>query len=457
LGALSLLGGREGIGKSTCAYQIVADITRGTLAGEFYGAPRAVAVAATEDSWPHTVVPRLMAAGADLDKVFRVDAQTAQDVETGLVLPEDLAGLKLMMKDLGAVLLLLDPLLSRLAPNLDSHKDADVRQALEPLVKAAQDCDASVLGIIHVNKSNSTDPLNSLMASRAFGAVARSVLFCMVDPDDDTEAKRFLGLPKNNLGRTDVPTLVFQINSKCVAETDDGPIWTGVLEWLGEVQQGMRSLIETSQLNSEDRTAKAEASVWLRDYLTDAGGRVDCAVIVTEGKKAGYALSTIKRARTALRVKSISTGTFPRQTYWELPDVAADAGTAEGEPVEGAQSGQGAGEPPGGVAQSAPARGGRHLIGLTELTGPIDHTELPIGDAPYTVGPVSPVGPAGAPPARRELTGVASPTRHTPSLPTAPVRPPRQTVCKHGQAGLCLQCYADAGSTASTKRKAAQP
>ena len=42
-------------------------MTRGTLQGACQGNPRAVIVAATEDSWEHTIVPRLMAAGADLN------------------------------------------------------------------------------------------------------------------------------------------------------------------------------------------------------------------------------------------------------------------------------------------------------------------------------------------------------------------------------------------------------
>jgi hypothetical protein len=454
LGALSLLGGREGIGKSTCAYQIAADITRGTLAGEFYGVPRAVAVAATEDSWPHTVVPRLMAAGADLDKVFRVDAQTAQDVETGLVLPEDLIGLKTMLTELGAVLLLLDPLMSRLAASLDTHKDSEVRQALEPLVKVAQDCDVSVLGIIHVNKSNSTDPLNSLMGSRAFAAVARSVLFCMVDPDDETEERRLLGLPKNNLGRTDLPTLAFRIKNKFVAHTDDGDVWTGAMEWLGEIQRSMRSLIETSQLNSEDRTAKTEAMVWLNERLTAAGGQVDSATATSEGKKAGHSLSSIKRARKELGIVAVGYG-FPRQTVWKLPDVAAGAGAASGETEEGSSQLTAQENPREGSRQfpSQLTRGGRHLTELTKLSGPADHPQLRNSDSPCPASPVGPVGPAGAPRARREPTGEASPTRYTPSLPSRPTRPPAQTVCKHGQPAPCLQCYADTGSTAPTKRK----
>ena len=43
--------------------------TRGYLPGACFGTPRAAIVVATEDSWEHTIVPRLMAAGADLTYV----------------------------------------------------------------------------------------------------------------------------------------------------------------------------------------------------------------------------------------------------------------------------------------------------------------------------------------------------------------------------------------------------
>jgi hypothetical protein len=41
-------------------------------------------------------------------------------------------------REVDAVLLILDPLLSRLDDRLDTHKDADVRRALEPLVALAE-------------------------------------------------------------------------------------------------------------------------------------------------------------------------------------------------------------------------------------------------------------------------------------------------------------------------------
>lgn len=167
LGVLALLGGREGIGKSIFAYTLAAMITRGTLQGADFGRPRAVIVAATEDSWEHTIIPRLMAAGADLTKVFRVDVATSEAVDTALSLPRDLPGLERSVTEVDAAAILLDPLMSRLDSGLDSHKDAEVRLALEPLVSLADRTAATVIGLIHVNKSTSSDPLTTLMARTA--------------------------------------------------------------------------------------------------------------------------------------------------------------------------------------------------------------------------------------------------------------------------------------------------
>ena len=199
--ALSLEAGREGIGKSIHTARIAADVTRGRLEGVYKGNARSVIIAATEDSWEHTIVPRLMAADADLDRVFRVDVETADLVETSLSLPKDLALLETAITAANVALVVLDPLMSRLDAALDTHKDSEVRRALEPLVTLADRTGVAVLGLIHVNKSSTTDPLTSLMGSRAFAAVARAVLFVMTDPDD--ENARLLGQAKNNLGRSD--------------------------------------------------------------------------------------------------------------------------------------------------------------------------------------------------------------------------------------------------------------
>ena len=93
VGTLSLLAGREGMGKSTITYWMVAQITRGTLPGEDYGRPRSVIICATEDAWADVIVPRLIAAGADRSRVYRVEVETSLELTAELSLPRDIAGM----------------------------------------------------------------------------------------------------------------------------------------------------------------------------------------------------------------------------------------------------------------------------------------------------------------------------------------------------------------------------
>jgi predicted ATP-dependent serine protease len=175
-----------------------------------------------------------MAAGADLDRVFRIDVVTEEGFDGLLTLPSDISSLFDVVTESDAALVLLDPLMSRLSAQLDSHKDAEVRIALEPLTAFAKRAGISVLGIIHVNKSGSGDALNSIMGSRAFGSVARAVLMAVRNPEDGACT---FGLAKNNLGsKDDLPAYRYRIVGEKVADTDEGAVWTGKVDWQGDAE-----------------------------------------------------------------------------------------------------------------------------------------------------------------------------------------------------------------------------
>lgn len=350
-GTLALLGGREGLGKSTVSAQLVADLTRGRLRGRHAGTPRAVIVAATEDSRAHTIVPRLMAAGADLSLVHFADVITEDGVCGALSFPRDLAELERVAREVQAALILLDPLLSRLDAALDSHKDAEVRLALEPLVTLADTTGASVLGLIHVNKSTTADPLTMLMGSRAFAAVARAVLFVMADPEDDT--KRLLGQPKNNLGKCDLSTLSFRLTGARVADTPEGEVWTSQVVWLGESQQTIREAIDVATASSGERTATAEAAAWLTDYLTSQGGTAESATIKTAGRHAGHTVTALHKARVTLHLRTDDIG-FPRRTFWTLQSMPLQSLYVPGETTTTGTTGTTAANSPFPVVPGVP-------------------------------------------------------------------------------------------------------
>lgn len=329
-GTLALLAGREGIGKSLFAYQTVADLTNGRLKGRYFGTSKNVIIVATEDDWERVIVPRLMAAGADLNRVYRFDIDTTQGEEVFMKLPQDNKELRRAIQDLDAAMVLLDPLISRLDSKLDSHKDAEVRMGLEPIAKLAAECDCVILGIIHLNKSSTTDPLTAIMGSRAFVAVARATLFVSVDIEDPT--LRMVSVPKNNYGDSNLPSLLFTIKNYFVAKTDDGDVYTGKLEWTGETTRTLETEMEAG--SSEDRGAIIEASQWMTDYLTVQGGFKDSIEIKKAGKKEGFSVTTLGRARKRIGIVSVTRGTYPKTTIWCLPghlppEVPVDANEPE--------------------------------------------------------------------------------------------------------------------------------
>jgi hypothetical protein len=314
LGTLALLAGPEGLGKSTLAYWVAARITRGELPGEDLGTPRAILVCATEDSWEYTIVPRLMAAGADLSLVHRVEVKDADDITLGLSLPKDLHDLKEVAVETEAALLILDPLMSRLSEELDTHKDGEVRRALEPLVGIADVTRMAIIGLIHHNKSGSSDPLSLVMASKAFTAVARSVHTVIKDPDDETEQRRLFGTPKNNLGRTDLAVMSFTI-ARWEYDTEDGPGDTGQLIWGEDVDGTIGDAIRRAGEDPDKRTAAAEAADWLDDYMAVHGPKVSSKDAKKAASAAGHGDNALRAARQKLRIQVIGEG-FPRVTYW---------------------------------------------------------------------------------------------------------------------------------------------
>lgn len=318
-GSLALLAGREGVGKSTFAYWLAARVTRGQLPGEHHGTPRAVLVAATEDSWSHTVVAKLIAHGADLDRVFRVEVMSADDIHVGLSLPRDVHRVEQAAQDTGAALLLLDPLMSRVDAKIDTHRDSEVRQALEPLAALADRTGLLVLGLIHLNKTGATDVLDRVMASKAFVAVARSVSVVLRDPDDEEGRRRIFGTPKNNLGRDDLPSLAFTVESYAV-DTDDGPSSVGRIILGDETGTSVQEAMDRAREDPDERTATGDAADWLRGHLTEQGGEADSADVKAAAHKAGHAERTLQKARKRLHVVSSSVpGAMPRRTLWTLP------------------------------------------------------------------------------------------------------------------------------------------
>ncbi|MBV9143446.1 MAG: AAA family ATPase [Pseudonocardiales bacterium] len=316
-GAVTVVPGREGTGKSLLLAWLAGQVTRGELPGCREGGPRAVVYAASEDSWAHTIAPRLHAAGADLDLVYRVDVEQNGRISQ-LTLPLDCAGLATEISARGAVLLAADPLLSLIHSSIDTHRDRDLRTALEPLVALADSTGCAVVGLAHFNKSDSTDALNLITGSRAFSAVARAVIAIARDTEAD-DGSCVLSQAKNNLGRLDLPSLRYVIDSVEVA-TEEGPASVGRVRFSGESPRSVTDILTAGHTDEESRAERHAAADWLADYLTQSGGAAPWAEIRTAARAEGITPRTLQRARPRAGVTTTREG-FGSGAVWRLdPD-----------------------------------------------------------------------------------------------------------------------------------------
>jgi hypothetical protein len=305
LGALSEMIADEGLGKSTLAARIIADATRGKLPGQD-GEAMSVLVVAEEDGWQHTLKPRLEAAGGDMERVGLLQVPDG-DGYRSVMLPGDTAFIAEKMAVFGARLLLIDPLGSHV--KVKSAVDSDeVRRALAPLARAADDGDFAVLSIRHTNRSAGSNARSRSGSSIAYRQAARVQLIFGRDPDapDDEWSRMLVGSKANHAGRARATRILLSLMP---VDLDDGDTVdiicasfgasthhtdTDVLKATSEDDTGVRGRPRTEIVIAEDYIARTLGN----------GTRIRATDFIAGAEAEGIKPTTLKRARKALDVKS---------------------------------------------------------------------------------------------------------------------------------------------------------
>ena len=256
LGALTLIAGVPGQGKSTLVLELGARLTRGQLKGDLYSESCDIVIASAEDAPSFVVAPRFTAAGGDLTRAHVVSVHR-DDADLGITIPDDLEEVGEKMRQTGARLLIVDPLLAHIPASIDGYKDQHVRIALAPLARLAEELDAAVVGVMHLNKRDAADLFSRIGGSGGFLAACRSALLVAPDPGD--EAVRVVAHGKANLSPM-AGSLKFQLKACTVpgSDSDDAPISVAGIAWCGESELGVHSL-----LGGMGKTPREKATGWL--------------------------------------------------------------------------------------------------------------------------------------------------------------------------------------------------
>lgn len=296
---LTLFAGYGGSGKSATALAIAAALTTGGTLPDGSSAPLTnVLILAAEDSPEYTLVPRLIALGANLERVHFVDGVLRDDEVAGWIqLREHIALIEATVRNYSIGLVIIDPVSSYIGDG-NSDRESDVRSALMPVVQMAERTGVAVLMIRHVSKGGD----NSRAASRILGSTAwhdvPRVAWMLADapdshqqdPNEDgtNDVRRVLGVVKSNL--TAKP------GARWGVQPADGPF-----HWLPELSPV--SIDDCFRRTSTENNSKVDDAVeWLRERM--AGGMQRSRSVEAAARDAGISIRTLQRARVILNVRT---------------------------------------------------------------------------------------------------------------------------------------------------------
>ena len=334
LGKLHILAGAPGQGKTTLALSMAATVTIGGRWPDGTGCTQGnVLIWSGEDDPADTLLPRLLAAGADRARCYFIEGARRDGEVVPFDPARDLRQLLAAIESIGGIkLLVIDPVVSAVAG--DSHKNTEVRRALQPLVDLATACDCAVLGITHFAKGGQgTDPTQRVVGSVAFSAVARVVMVAAkVKADAEAKDARILARTKSNIG-PDGGGFHYFLKQ---AEPLPG-IHASHVAWGKAVDGTARELLtgpEDAPDDDGEKSALETAMEFLVEILKD--GSAPSKYVESEAKDAGISQRTVRRASEVLRVKMRK---MNDAWYWFKPNLATQLGQLD-QPSNVGQVGQ---------------------------------------------------------------------------------------------------------------------
>jgi hypothetical protein len=198
-GKLCIFDGDPDAGKSTVSLDLVARITSGARMPD--GTPGIMPADAlllsAEDDMEDTISWRLMAAGADLDRVHHIPTAFDASGDIPLTLPRDIDLIELEAQRRGVRIIIVDVLDEYFDDRVDPYKNAAVRKALQPVRAVAARTGAAVIALRHFTKEAKPKAIYRGGGSIGIVGVARAAWAIGIHPED--VSTRVLAVTKMNL------------------------------------------------------------------------------------------------------------------------------------------------------------------------------------------------------------------------------------------------------------------
>ncbi len=311
LGTLTLLVGIGGVSKSVLTLYMAAQISTGRPWADSTEKqkPGSTIILSAEDDTSITIKPRLVATGADTDKIFELRGKK-------VTLPDGTVGntfLYNLSKDMDLIhldntlkavpnprLVIIDPYTAYMG-NKDSNSNTDVRSFLHPLAALAADHNVAIVGITHLNKNQDVAADFRILGSVGQQNAARMVWLVAADPDD-YERRYFVWL-KGNLAPRHTG-LAYHLQNTTI-QTDDGynsnmPVCAFEKE---PVTLTAEELLAPRKKKSGRPRKQTDAGEWLEEFLSE--GSVDSKDVFEAGEILGYSSATLNRVKSSMGIMSI--------------------------------------------------------------------------------------------------------------------------------------------------------
>lgn len=319
LGKMSLLSGKPDCGKSTVTLDIVARVTTGADwpdASKNEIGPRDVLMAVAEDDLSDTVIPRLMAAGADLNRIHFVErvVETEFDEKEGrksgsrtLQLAKDIQKIKAMIDANPQVALVIVDTLTSYFGDVNANADQEIRPVMDALAKAFRDCKACFLGIVHHNKKADVDALQKILGASSVAGSVRAIFTCSRDPENEDEC--YFALVKNNLTRNRTG-----MKYKFAEKTLNG-ITAPCIDWTGTTDHDANSVMAIEkEARSQKNTGVDKARLFIPMALEK--GPIAARDLYQKAEAEGISADQLKRAKNGLNVTVMKR---KNGWYWSMP------------------------------------------------------------------------------------------------------------------------------------------
>jgi putative DNA primase/helicase len=305
LGKLELIAGVPEAGKTTIALSFAAAVSSGGMWPDGTKSPQGnVLIWTSEDDPSDTLVPRLMRMGADLNCIHFISKAKQPDGKSRPFNPAvDLPALIKRAAEIGDIkMTIVDPVVAVIPGNRDSHKAAETRNGLQPLLDFTEAVKCVTIGIAHLTKGTAgKDPLERVNGSGSFGQLPRLVMFAAKnDAEGDDQPERIMVRVKSNIGPSG-GGFGYHIDAAPLLEFPD--IEATRIVWENSIEGNARVLLAdaepvTDSANKDRPRAKAEA--FLNNAL--AKGERPQTEIEAEAGLANISWATVRRAATSLPV-----------------------------------------------------------------------------------------------------------------------------------------------------------